>query len=468
MNENRSASLRSPELLPTKDSDRTMSLLDYIMLWAGMTVNIVGFSLGAQYYNNGAGLSAWTLVLVILVGYGIVTLLTALVGDIGTKYGIPFAVYARAPFGYKGFYIAGLLRAVPALYWFGFLTWVGAVALNYLMAIMMPGFDHLTLMIIIFGALQILNAMYGLKAMAKFDLVAIPILGVLFVAIIVGITKKYGVSIPDIMATTADGGFPFFYAVSGIAGGWITMALNGSDLARQIKRVPDYEKKNFLARNKRAITGQFIGLMVVGVLCMLVGMAAGITTGQWELNAVSIDLFGGSKFGLIFAFIAIIFAQWSTNTAANLMPPAYILLGIFHKLNFKSASIIAGIIGIGIMPWKIQSSGSFLVTIQVWISTLLGPVIGIILADYFIIRKTKLNVQDFYTLGGQYEYDGGFNISAIVALVLGFGASFLNASYGFYFGLIAAPVIYVVMMNLYTLKKYDQNIGAEIEFDEAV
>ncbi len=462
----RSASLRSPELIPTVESGRTMSLADYFILWAGMTINVVAFSLGAQYYNGGDGLSAWTMVLVILVGYGIVTALTALIGDIGTLYGVPFAVYARAPFGYKGSSIAGLLRAIPALYWFGFQTWVGAAALNYMMNTMF-GISNLTLMIIAFAVFQVVNAMYGLKAMAKFDWIAIPALAVLFVAIAIAIGNKYGVSIPDIMATKGKGNMSVIYAISGIAGGWITMALNGSDLARQIKHVPDYEKKGLFARNKRALIGQFFGLMVIGVICMLIGMAAGITTGEWDLNAICVNLFD-SKFGLVLALIAVVFAQWSTNTAGNLMPPSYVLISIFPKLNFKSASIICGVIAIVMQPWKIQSSGTFLVDIQVYISTLLGPVMGILLADYFIIRKCKLNVQDLYTVGGQYQYTKGFNMSAVIALVAGFALSFISSTYAFFIGLIAAPIIYVILMKNFTQKKYDQKIGQAIEFNENI
>lgn len=464
MGKTSNSSMKNPELLPTTDADRTMSLPDYTILWAGMTINIIGFSLGAQYYNGGKGLSAMTLVLVVLLGYGLVTAMTAMVGDIGTNYGIPFAAYVRAPFGYKGASIAATLRAIPAIYWFGFLTWVGAEAMNYMMAIIFPGFDNLTLMIIVFGAMQIVNAMFGLKAMAKFDWVAVPLLALLFAAILVVITKKYGVSIPNIIATPADGNMSFAYAITGIAGGWITMSLNGSDLSRQIKRDPNYASQGFFKRNRRAFVGQFLGMMVVGSVIMLIGMAAGIVTGEWDLNAVCITLFSG-KVGLMLAFIAIVFAQWSTNTAANLMPPTYILISLFPKLKFWSATIIAGVIGIGIMPWKIQNSGTFLVDVQVWISTILGPIIGIMLADYFIVRKCKLNVHDLYDGNGQYEYTNGYNMSAMIALLVGFALSFTSSSYGFFIGLICGPLVYVLLMRAFTLKKYDQKIGESVELD---
>lgn len=464
MSTKNSASLRNPELLPTPEQNRTMSLPDYFILWAGMTINVVAFSLGAQYYNGGEGLNAWTLVLVILAGYGLVTALTVLFGDIGTRYGIPFAAYVRAPFGYKGAVIPGILRAVPALYWFGFQTWVGASALDYIMGLLFSGFSNLTLMIIVFTVFQVVNAMFGLKAMAKFDWIAIPSLAILFVAIAIAIGNKYGVTIPDIMATPGEGKMSILYAIAGIAGGWLTMALNGSDLARQIKHVPDYENKGFFARNKRAIIGQIFGLMAIGVICMLIGMAAGITTGEWDLNAICNTIFK-SKIGLVLAYIAIVFAQWSTNTAGNLMPPTYILMSIVSKLNFKVSAVICGVVAVAIQPWRIQSSGTFLVDVQVYISTLLGPVMGILLADYFILRKGKLNVHDFYSPKGQYNYTGGFNLSAVIALVVGFGLSFVNSSYGFFIGLLVAPVVYTILMKSFTLKKYDQRIGETIPFD---
>lgn len=460
-----SAKLRSKELLPTGDEERNMALFDYIILWAGMTINIVAFSLGAQYYDGGKGLSPWTLVVVMLIGYGIVTLFTSLVGDIGTKYGVPFAAYIRAPFGYKGANIAGLIRAIPGLYWFGFLTWIGAGSLNKIMAIIFPGFDNLMVMIIIFAAIQVLNTMYGLKAMAKFGWIAIPSLAVMFTAILVGTLSKYNITIPQIMSIETEGGYSFAFAVAGIAGGWLTMALNGSDLTRQIKRREGYENMNFFQRNRSAIFGQVVGLMLVGVVTMLIGVASGITSGFWDLNDVVPDLFADNKIALILCFIVIVFAQWSTNTAANLLPPALVLLNFSPKIKYWMSTIICGVISIGIMPWKIQSSGGFLVNIQSWISQMLGPIIGIMLADYFIIRKCKLNVKDLYTAGGQYEYSKGFNMSAMISLFASFFIGLFFGDYAFFAGSFASVIIYCILMKTVTLKKYNQNIGEEVLFD---
>lgn len=465
MQNERSDKLRSPELLPAGEKERTLSLLDYTLLWAGMTINIVAFSLGAQYYNSGDGLSPWMLVLVVFIGYGLVTALTVLVGDIGTKYGVPFAVYTRAAFGYKGSFLAGLVRSIPCFYWFGFQTWVGACSLNMIVGIIMPGFDNVTLMLILFAVFQIVNALFGMEAMAKFDWLAVPCLGIMFAVIVVAICQEYNVSIPDIMNVHAAGNYSIAFAVSGIAGGWITMALNGPDLSRQIKRTPDYQNEGLVKRNRRAILGQLIGLMAVGIIAMIVGMAAGIYTGEWDLNNVVYSLFSNNMVLLVFCFIAIAFAQWSTNTAANLMPPAYILLNIFPKLKFWMTTIISGVIGLLMMPWK-QQGGDFLVVIQSQFSTLLGPIMGIMLADYFIIRKSVLNVDDLYNEGGQYEYTKGFNMSAIATMVLSFGISLFGGDYSFFVGLVVSVIIYTVLMKAFTLKKYEQHIGTEVPFKE--
>lgn len=451
--------LKNKDLLPTLDSNRNMSLLDYTLLWAGMTIDIVAFSLGSQYYNNGHGLSPWSMVLAMFLGYGIVTIFTVMIGDIGTKYGISFSLYSRAAFGYKGSYIAGIIRVIPAIYWFGFLTWVGASSLNHIFAMIFPGFNNLTIMIILFAIVQIFNSIYGLKAMAKFDWLAIPLLAILFGAILINTLIKYDISISDIMSTQTEGNFSLAFAIAGIAGGWITMALNGCDLTRQIKHRKNFQHMNFLSRNRNAIIGQIVGLMFVGILTMLIGAASGITSGYWDLNEVIPNLFN-SNFSLLFCFLAVVLAQWSTNTTANLLPPTLVLLNIFPKLKFSVSATICGLIGVLIIPLQAQGS-TFLVFVQYWISQMLGPVIGILLADYFIIRKCKVNIHDLFMLDGQYQYFKGFNPAAISTIIISFLLGLPCGDYAFFVGLFCSIVLYSILMKFIILTKFEQNIGKE-------
>lgn len=452
-------SLTSPELLPTKDSERDISLLDFTLLWSGMTINIAGFAIGAQLYP---GLSPMKIIYAILVAYLMVTGLLVLTGDIGIKYGIPFAVYTRACFGYKGSYIAGFIRAIPCFFWFGFQTWVGAIALNEVMK-MLVGYSNVTLLIILFGAIQIINAIYGLKAMAKFDWIAIPTLAIVLGAMMFWLLKTHNVTIVDILATPGDNTAPFSFAVMGIAGGWITMALNSLDLTRSLKRSENYENQTFFQRNKNSIIAQILGLVLVGTAILLVGMTAGILTGTWNPIDVVIESFGSSKpVVLAFCFLTIVFAQWSTNTAANLLPPAYIMLNIFPKLNFVTSTIISGIIGIVILPWKF---GNYLVQFQAITSGLLGPIVGIMITDYYIIRKQKLNVKDLYEEGGQYTYKNNFNPAGMISLFISFGIAMIFSDYAFFIGFGLSVVLYIVLMRTMVLNKYDQKIGQHIPFD---
>jgi len=190
-----SIDLKNPELLPTKIEDKNISLVDYTLLWAGMTINIAGFAIGAQLYPN---LSPTMIILGILVAYIMVTILLVLNGDIGMTYSIPFTVYMRACFGYKGSFIPGIIRSIPCFFWFGFQTWVGAIALDQIFK-MITGYSNVTIFIVVFSIIQILNAIYGLKAMAKFDWIAIPLLAIVLGGTMFWLLKSHNASFFEIL-----------------------------------------------------------------------------------------------------------------------------------------------------------------------------------------------------------------------------------------------------------------------------
>jgi NCS1 family nucleobase:cation symporter-1 len=433
--------------MPTTESERTLSLIDYILLWAGMTIGIAGFSVGAQLFP---GISPTGIVFATVVAYAMVLLLLTLNGDIGLRYGIPFTVYMRACFGYKGAVIPGLIRSIPCLFWFGFQTWVGALALNEIMNIFF-GFSNLTLLMIIFAAVQIINAAFGLKSMAKFDYIAIPLLTICLSAAVIWLLKAHDSTITDILAIKGNGKTAFTFAVMGVAGGWITMALNAPDLARTLKRPKGYtENMSFLRAHKVPIIGEFLGLVIVGSLVVIVGMISGVLTGVWNPIDVMVAAFADSNvWVLLAAFATIIFAQWSTNTAANLMPPAYILVNAFPKINFAWGIVISGILGMVIMPWEFSD---YLVQFQVITAGLLGPICGIMIADYYFIRKRVLNLDDFYDENGAFQYKKNYNLIAIAALVIPFAIGCFFPDYIFFVTLILSMIIYTPLM-----KKYEEN-----------
>lgn len=441
--------LRSPELLPTTESNRTLSLLDYTLLWAGMTISIAGFGVGAQLYLG--GMSSPLILCGVLVAYLLVTALSTLIGDIGTRYGLPFTVIIRSSFGHKGSILAGLLRCIPCFFWFGFQTWAGALALNTIIHTW-TGFDNLTLFILLFAIAQILNALFGLEAQAKFDWIAVPALAIVLVALMVWLLYAYDATLPDVLGAAGMGtpqfGFPF--AVAGIAGGWITMTLNAPDLSRQIPHREHWEQMSFLGRNRDAIIGQILGLVIVGALILIVGTTSGILTGDWNPITVAANSFANKPVITIICLLAIAFAQWSTNTTANLMPPAYILLNIFPKLRFWMTTIISGVIGLVIMPWMFAD---YLVQFQALSSALLGPIVGIMLADYYIIRRGKLDVDRLYQRESEFNYVKGFNPAALLSLLISFALALLAGDYAFFAGLLVSVGCYALIMRGYELKR---------------
>lgn len=443
------------DLMPTTSSDRSLNFIDFTLLWAGMTVNIAGFAIGAQFYPQLAPVSVlWA----IFAAYMMVTVLLVLNGDMGIKYGITFAVYMRACYGYKGSWIPGIIRTIPCFFWFGFQTWVGALALDSVVN-MLTGFSSVPAWIVIFGAAQIFNAIYGLKAMAKFDWFAIPMLAIVFIAIFLWLLKANDASFAsDILYAPAENSYSMAFAIMGIAGGWITMALNSPDLTRQLK-LKNGVGKTFVERNTIPFFGQVIGLVFAGALILIVGLTASILTGEWNPIDVVAKTFGPDRPIILFVcFLTITLAQWSTNTAANLMPPTYILLNCFERLTYAKATIISGIIGLVFMPWKFSA---YLVQFQVFSSSLLGPICGIMLADYYIIRKMMLNVPDLYNANGQYRYSGGFNPAAVISTIVAFIAGYLVPDYAFFVTLVIGFGGYIVLMRTMVLPKYEQNIGQE-------
>jgi NCS1 family nucleobase:cation symporter-1 len=453
MSEAQSVLLRNPELLPSKKKDRDLNTLNFTLLWAGMAIELAGFSGAAQMYP---GLSAENIMLSSALGLLLVSVLLVLTGDIGLTYGIPFTVYMRACFGYKGAILPNILRIVPCMFWFGFQTWYAAEGLNVIMEIAL-GYSNLYLLIAIFGALQIANAAFGLKAMAKFDWLAIPVLAILLGMLTLWIFRSTGANIDTVLSASSDNSMSFSFAMLAVAGGWITMALTSPDLTRKIEKDDLDDQASFFRRNRKVITGLAIGFLITGSAVVLVGMVSGILTGQWNPIDVMKKLFGTSEpVTLTLAFLAIAFAQWSTNTAANLMPPAYILVNIFPKLTYAKATVLAGVAGLLLMPWRF---GDYLLHFQVVTSGLLGPITGIMICDYYVIRKRKLNVNDLYKFGGQYTYSNNVNLAGVITTIVAGGCSLLAPDYSFFVSFGISIPMYFVIMKVFILRKYDQQLG---------
>lgn len=451
--------LSNAELLPSKEKQRNITAVTFFAMCIGFYVQLVAFISGAQMFP---ALSPLKILVFCTIGNLIVWAFLILTGDIGLRYGIPYSVYMRVPFGYKGAYFPGIVRAIPAVYWFGFQTWMGSEAINAILKFLF-GFDHPMLILVIFGILQILNTALGIDAIAKFDWVAVPVLTLTSAYILYYLVTQYHIGWDIFTSSSAGGsGMSPLLAITTFAGAQITMAVNISDFTRFLKRPAGVSEENvdshtsFFGLNRGSMWSQFFGLLIPMVGFTAVGMVSGIATGEWNPITVMTTVFADNPVIMILVLLSfVVFAQVSSNTGQNLLPPGYVLLNIFpHKLTFAKAVIIAGALGLICQPWAFADRIN---TVLLVITCMLGPIIGIIISDYYFIRKRKINVEELYKSGGQYTYYKNYNPAALIVFIPSIILGLLFSDYALFVALVCGGTLYYILMKCWILKKYEQD-----------
>lgn len=239
------------------------------------------------------------------------------------------------------------------------------------------------------------------------------------------------------------------------------MAVNISDFTRFMKRPASAAGKvdaklSFIKLNSGSMLSQFFGLLLPMVGFTAVGMVSGIATGEWNPITVMTEVFADNPVVMILVLLSfVIFAQVSSNTGQNLLPPGYVLLNIFpHKLTFAKAVIIAGLIGLFCQPWVFADR---LNSVLLVITCMLGPIIGIIISDYYLVRKRRINVDELYKPGGQYTYCKNYNPAALIVFIPSIILGLIFSDYALFVALVVGGVLYYVLMKCWILKKYPQD-----------
>jgi NCS1 family nucleobase:cation symporter-1 len=192
---------------------------------------------------------------------------------------------------------------------------------------------------------------------------------------------------------------------------------------------------------------------------VIVGMTSGLATGEWNPILVMADVFGGNAFLLVLVLGSfVIFAQVASNTGQNLLPPGYVFVNLFpRRITFPMAVIAAGVVGLVITPWNFAE---YIPTILLIISALLGPIIGIMVSDYYLIRKTNVNVRDLYEAGGQYRYWNNFNPAALIVYFSSAIVGILVPNFAFFVALVVSFFAYYGLMKFWILPRYPQSEAA--------
>lgn len=451
--ETKNNALVSADILPITSSKRSLSGLGFANIWIGMAIVIAVFSFGASGID---GMSIWGVATATFVANIVIALIGSLTGDIGVEHGLSFATYLRAPFGIHGVHIPAISRGIVASCWFGINTYIGATAINYF-TLALFNVDNWFLWFIIFAIVQIINTMLGMKAIDKFASIASPCIILITCWMFYKVNSIAILNNINILGYDPPNPTPEIWMVTMCAniGMWAALAVDIPNITRSLK-APIGERK-WLKRNKNNWIPQFATLPIIEAFIAVIGAISYLTTGNW--NPVEVIQSEAQGVTLIVLLLMVILAQWSTNTAANLVPPAmcFTNAGAKWKLPYKVAVLIAGLIGVCVQPWDILNQ---LYTYLGYFASFLSALAGIMLCDYYIIRKRRINVQDLYKTEGQYKYHGGINVVGMIAWLLGTGAAVLGSSYGYFCGLPVGFVVYLVLMKVWYLKKFPQ---AEVE-----
>jgi NCS1 family nucleobase:cation symporter-1 len=412
--------LFNKDLAPVTAAERTWGVYNYASLWIGMSVCIPTYMLASGLIAG--GMSWKQAIVTILLGNLIVLIPMILNAHAGTKYGIPFPVFVRASFGVRGANIPAVLRALVACGWFGIQTWIGGQAIHTMLGILWPAIAHsqawLWICFVAFWALNIYVVWRGLETIKWIEGVSAPFMLAVGVILLWWITDMAGglgpvLETPSKFHTNAEF-FRFFVpSLTGMVGFWATVALN----------IPDFTR--YARSQKTQMWGQALGLPTTMTLYAFIGVA---------VTSASVLIFGEPVWDpvvllgklnrpmvAVISLVALLVATLTTNVAANVVSPSNDFSNLNpRRISFRAGGLITGIIGVLIMPWKLLSdANAYIFGWLVGYSSLLGPIAGIMIADYFVLRKRVLDVEALYSLDGPYSYSGGVNWRAVAALACG-------------------------------------------------
>ncbi|GER06541.1 nitrate reductase [Iodidimonas muriae] len=423
--------LWNADLAPSAPDERTWDWKAFASLWVAMVVCVPAYLLSGSLVSE--GMSWWQAVLTVFLGNLIVLVPMILVGHAGAKHGVPFPVLLRSSFGTVGARLPALLRGFVACGWFGINTWVGGSAIYVILntltgealkgaALPFLGIDLAqTLCFLAFWALHVWFIRHGTESIRWLEMLAAPFLIAMSVALFVWAWVEAG-SLSAMLSTKSqfvEGGaregqfWPIFIAsLTAMVGFWSTMALN----------IPDFTR--YAKSQKDQMLGQALGLPLPMALFALISVAVTSATtviyGEAIWDPVQLAARMGGM-GVVFALAALVLATLTTNLAANVVAPAYGFSNLAPKrISFRMGGYITAGIGIAMFPWKLmESAGTYLFTWLVGYSALLGPVVGILIVDYFLIQKTRLKVDDLFASDGVYSAKGGWNLAGLSALIIG-------------------------------------------------
>ncbi len=452
--------LYNADLAPVPQPRRDWSWVNMSTVWMGMVHNVVAYEAAAGLMA--LGLDALQALLAVAIAYGLLFLAMWFNARPGTRYGIPFCVLIRSSFGPVGAQLPVLLRGFCAIFWFAVQGYAGSQAIDAILGTLIPAWAALTapvlglairgwLAVALFWGLHAWIVSHGVHRIRNFELFAGPlVIGVGLLATGWGLHVAHGLGPLFAQPSRLHGGqawLTFAVGVTGMIGMWSTFAVNIPDLSR------------FVRSERDQALGQLIGLPLTAIVFTAMSV---ITTSAtilrfghpiWDPVALLLALHQPAV--LLLGGATILLATLSVNVAANIMPAAYDLVNLMpRRLNFNSASLL--VLGIGLLfaHWLwFRDAGSIFAVLGA-IGGLLGPVTGIMLADFYLVRRQHLAVGELYSRNGRYRASGGWNLAGIAAFLIGGAAALIGSvvpalatlgAFSWFIGIAVGAAVYAAL-----------------------
>lgn len=451
------SSLYNKDLAPVPPDRRSWGTYNYAALWVAMSVNIPTYMLASSMIAGGMN---WKqAVFTVFLGNVLVLIPMLLNAHAGARYGIPFPVFARASFGVLGANVPAILRALVACGWFGIQTWIGGQAINAMIAAAFPSWASFRLGLPIcfagFWLLHVIVIVRGIRTVRFLQSVSAPFLLGLGIVLLFWARGRAGGFGPMLNTPSKFQNFGDFFrffipSLTGVVGFWATVALN----------IPDFTR--YAKSQKAQVLGQALGLPTTMTLYAFIGVAVTSATtiifGQALWNPVDVLSRLGNPVAVIIAMIALLVATLNVNIAANVVSPANDFSNLSpRRISFRTGGLITCVLSIIVFqPWKLLANYSnYVFGWLVGYSGFLGPIAGVMICDYFVIRKKIIATTDLYQRHGFYEFTNGINWRAVFSLAAGAAVAFIGLlfaplrvlyNYAWFVGFAVSFVVYYFAM----------------------
>jgi NCS1 family nucleobase:cation symporter-1 len=466
-----SSPLYNEDLAPVPVAKRNWTTYNYAALWISMAHCIPTYMLSSGLIS--AGMNWWQALITILLGNTIVLIPILLNSHPGTKYGIPFPVFARAAYGTIGSNLPALMRAIVACGWFGIQAWIGGEALYTLFGAIIPGWPTLLggsiagypptewLSFLLFWGINIYIIYRGMDLLRRVENWAAPFVLVMTALLLAwAIWKAHGLG----YLLTQQGKFhslkefwPIFIpSLTGMIGFWATLSLN----------MPDFTR--FGHSQREQALGQIVALpttmTVFAAMGVIITSAAVVIYPNMKMDELwdPVKLVGQFHQVVVIAIsmFTVVVATLAVNIAANVVSPANDFANAFPKwISFRTGGLITGIIGILMRPWRLLADPSgYIYSWLLGYSGGLGSIAGVLIVDYWLLRKKRLELGDLYRKQGVYTYNGGWNWRAVLATLIGCALAWIGLvvpalrtlyDYAWFVGFGAAGFMHLVLMRLF-------------------